>query len=82
MNHLITIYPNPASHSINIKLSEKISENNNFEIVNHVGSIIYNRQNLVPSITYTINLSTFPKGVYFALVKSKGNTLTKKILLD
>ena len=82
MNNIVEIYPNPTRSTLNIKMSENISENYNFKLVDNLGRIIYEQQNLQPLKTYSINLSQFPKGLYLALVKTVGITLIKKILLD
>ncbi len=82
MNDIIEIYPNPTQGTLNIKMSEDISGNYNIKLIDNIGRVIYEQQNLSPFKTYPINLSKFPKGLYFALVKTEGVTLTKKILLD
>ncbi len=82
MNNVIEIYPNPTSETLNLKLSENIFDNFNFTLIDYLGRIIYEKKNLLPLNTYAINLSEFPKGLYFVVVKIDGVSLTKKILVD
>lgn len=76
------IFPNPLSEVINIKVKKDLPNNLHLEIMDNTGRVIYNQQNLQPTITYSINISTFPKGLYHAILKSDKSTFTKKILIE
>lgn len=82
INDVIEIYPNPTREILNLKLSENIFDNFNFTLIDYLGRVIYEQENLLPLNMYAINLSAFPKGLYFVVVKIDGVSLTKKILID
>lgn len=76
------IFPNPLSEVINIKVEKDLPNNLHLEIMDNTGRVIYSQQNLQPTITYSINISTFSKGLYHAVLKSDKNTYTKKIIIE
>ena len=75
----VTLYPNPASTVLNIKV-EKPEANTLLTIIDVSGKTIYT-QNVTNALT-TINTSTFPKGVYFLTVKSQDKKTVKKFLVN
>ncbi|MBK9631160.1 MAG: YHYH protein [Saprospiraceae bacterium] len=76
------IFPNPSSEYIHIELEKDLPNNLQFEIIDQLGSVIYVQHNLQPTITYSIDLSTFPKGLYYTLLKSDKNMLAKKLMIE
>lgn len=70
-------YPNPSTNEIYI---HNVTNDNNlqkFEIYNFLGQIIYQKE-ILPSISkFSINISTFPTGVYFIKYKNISHKLIK-----
>jgi chitinase len=56
----LSVYPNPAQQEITIE--KKASPDQELQIVNAVGEVLY-QQKLIKSVT-TINISTLPTGLY------------------
>ncbi len=82
VNDIIEIYPNPTSATLNIKLKDNFFGNFTVKLIDNLGKVIYEQQNLLPSNTYSLNITKFPKGIYFALFETEGVRWTKKIILD
>ena len=76
------IFPNPASSTLNIMLQKDLPNNLEFEIVDNLGRKVYVQENFQPTITYSIDISKYSKGIYYAIVKSEKNTMTKKIIIE
>jgi len=70
----IIIYPNPATHSINIS-GNMISE---VRIYNNIGQLI-----LIQHNTNTINVTGLQNGIYILSIEiSTGNITYKKIIIN
>jgi hypothetical protein len=69
----VNIYPNPAKDNITIKSNSNIKQN--LEIYNMVGQSVYTSYIYHDLI---IDISNFPKGVYFIKINTKEETITRK----
>ncbi|MBD3904216.1 M28 family peptidase [Chryseobacterium sp. Ch-15] len=72
----IKIYPNPAKDILNLEIPKEI-KNFNFEIKDMSGRLISAHEN-----EKTINVSKLSSGVYLCTVKSDGETVTKKVIIE
>ncbi|MFA6200694.1 MAG: C25 family cysteine peptidase [Bacteroidales bacterium] len=70
----IIVYPNPAKDFITVS---NIENNSAIKIFDAVGRIYYSSNNLINNV----NVSSFPNGVYYMLIKSDNNISTKKIII-
>ncbi|MFY1046254.1 M28 family peptidase [Chryseobacterium sp. GP-SGM7] len=72
----IKIYPNPAKDILNVELPNNIKKFS-LEISDMSGKLIstYVNEN-------KINVSKLPTGVYLCTIKSDGETITKKMIID
>ena len=68
----IELFPNPSNGIINIGFLET-----NFTVIinNQLGEIIMKKSN-----PKTINLSNNPNGIYYLTLKTKAETITRKIV--
>jgi hypothetical protein len=66
--NLISIYPNPAKNSINIKVQSSDKINEQIEIIDNLGKTVA-AQNLNSELTQ-VNIETLNSGFYFVKVKS------------
>ena len=72
----VSVYPNPATNSLNISVNNKINEDLNIVLTNIQGQVVYN--NLVKSVIShheIIDLSEFSKGIYFLRVNKNVNKI-------
>ncbi len=82
---VVEIYPNPASGMVNISFTLSNSENVTIKLFNATGRLV-NRSTTdkryeAGKHTITLNVGSYPKGVYFCAFTNQGTTLTKKIVL-
>ncbi len=68
----VTVYPNPASESVNIKFESLVDRMINVQIMDAQGRIVRTDRIEISVIQKTINLQDLPSGVYF-LKLIKGN---------
>lgn len=72
----IKIYPNPAKNILNLEIPSEIKKFS-FEIKDMNGRLISTHENET-----IINVSKFSSGVYLCTVKSDGETVTKKVIIE
>ncbi|WP_265427685.1 M28 family peptidase [Chryseobacterium sp. YIM B08800] len=72
----IKIYPNPAKDILNLEIPKEI-KNFSFEIKDMNGRLISAHEN-----EKTIHVSKLTSGVYLCTVKSDGETVTKKVIIE
>ena len=71
----LLVYPNPANDRINIETNLKIDR---LIMTNVLGEVVYESSDLVNHI----NISTFPPNLYFIRLETKGEIITKKIIVN
>ena len=64
-NHKITLYPNPATSTLNIQSTDAIKE---VIITNLLGQTIYSKPPTANCKLQTIDVATWPPGIYFVKV--------------
>jgi ligand-binding sensor domain-containing protein len=72
------LFPNPTNGKFTIELSN-YSKNQQIEIYNLSGQLIKSLKTTTPKVQ--IDLSAFPKGLYFIRVKNGKTVLSKKVVL-
>ena len=77
---LIEIYPNPTNGKVNFKFAMNIKVNS-IVIQNVLGEEIVRTEDMQNDI-FSLNLSSFPKGVYFATLETNKGRSVEKILLS
>jgi hypothetical protein len=76
-NNLISIYPNPATSEILIRFGKNVYYK--IQLCNALGEIL--KQTAINYNTTSINISSFPKGIYFIIITdNEGNKMMKKIM--
>lgn len=75
----IRCFPNPSSGNFNLEIAIQTSVYD-LEIYNALGERILNKK--MEGEKNEIDLSSYPKGMYFIRVESKGTILTDKIMLN
>ena len=77
---LISVYPNPTSSIVNFKFAMNIKVNS-IVIQNVLGEEIVRTEDIQNDI-FSMDLSAFPKGVYFAIIDTDKGRSVEKILLS
>ena len=77
----VQVYPNPTAHYVNIFIQP--TETNNFTatLIDEAGKTVLTQNNIQPTILYSLNVSTFPAGVYTLCIKNKDITHTEKVVI-
>jgi cytochrome c peroxidase len=76
----ITVYPNPTAHQITVNLGNlSVKNTTELQLINATGQIVFVKNKLVNNLE-TIDLSAFPSGQYFILIKSNGKVISKKLI--
>jgi len=80
----VSIYPNPASESVNLQMNLNNSAMATIKLINVQGMLIYEESTTLPQGTYlkSIDLSKEAKGVYWLQVITDKGTSTNKIVLQ
>ncbi|MEC8853486.1 MAG: T9SS type A sorting domain-containing protein, partial [Bacteroidota bacterium] len=78
--NLISVSPNPTSGIVNFKCAMNIKVNS-IVIQNVLGEEIVRTEDMQNDI-FSLNLSSFPKGVYFATLETNKGRSVEKILLS
>ena len=77
----LRVYPNPASGSFNVKLSET-AINPSFTLVNTLGQQVQLTANKVAGTTYGFNTTGLAAGFYTLQVTANGQTATQKLVIQ
>jgi len=78
--NLVSVYPNPTDRKINFKFAMNIKVNS-IIIQNVLGEQVVKAENIQNDI-FSMDLSTLPKGIYFATLDTKKGRRIEKIILS
>ena len=76
----LSVYPNPASTSLNVKLGS-VSDKATVEVYNTIGQIVITSQEVTNNST-EINVSTLAKGVYILKVSNGKEVSNTKFVIE
>ncbi len=79
---LFTVYPNPSNGKFTVKFEGLKQVNCKVTISNLLGQEIYSTFFKGQPTTVDIDLSNYPKGLYFAKVNNETNNYTQKIIIE
>ncbi|MCX6232658.1 MAG: T9SS type A sorting domain-containing protein, partial [Bacteroidetes bacterium] len=77
------IYPNPTSGLITVAINGSNSSLN-LQLYDIVGKLIYEEKLLLKnqSITKNLDLSAYPKGIYFIKLSNKNTSKVERLILE
>jgi hypothetical protein len=78
-----TIFPNPVSGIMNIKYKTNTDSEARMDIINPIGITVYSSTTHISSsdeLSATIDLSSFPAGVYIARITIDGKSSSKRFI--
>jgi len=82
---LLSLSPNPSNgivHSIIYDANDLEKMNYNLSVTNIMGDEIYHVSNIKSQMPYDLDLSKYPKGLYFVKVQSADKLFTEKIIIQ
>jgi hypothetical protein len=79
INLELSVYPNPTTNYLQLKVESEKLENLNFQLIDLQGKVIENKK--VSATTSTIKMETLPKAIYFLNVTDNNQVVkTFKII--
>ncbi|NRA93085.1 MAG: T9SS type A sorting domain-containing protein [Psychroserpens sp.] len=75
----LSLFPNPLTHSLNIKVSDPQMQPESYRIINVIGQEVSRRSNVNES-DLVINVSYLNEGIYFIELSRGNNTTVKRFL--
>lgn len=74
-------YPNPTRDQFTLFVAP--SENNNLkaQLLNELGQVVFNEQNIQPAVPYTFDLTQLPSGIYFLKLQGESKSAMQKIVV-
>ena len=74
----VSLYPNPSTDHINVNFSDNSVMGSELEIFNQLG--IKLSSSIIQGLNLSVNVSSFPKGLYFVRVNKAQGALIKKFI--
>jgi len=80
----LNIYPNPASKQLNLAFVAQNTSSVSISLSNVAGMKVYDQtiSNHSENYTQTIDVSSFPKGMYFINIRSENGNVIRKIVIE
>lgn len=80
-NGSVSLWPNPTNGIVHIECDYALNGELQVQVISISGQIIYCCK-LAPNGNITLNLTDFPKGIYFIQIKSKDHSVTQRLILQ
>ena len=79
-DNLIIVYPNPTNGNVNFKIAMNINVRK-IGVQNVLGEEIFSASKIQDDI-FTLNLSNYPQGIYFAIIDTDKGRSVEKIIFS
>jgi hypothetical protein len=77
----LLIYPNPSSDYVFVYMQPTNSNNFVLSMTDAEGRTVYTQTNIQPTISYTIDVTTYAKGIYLLSLKNGEKEYTQKVVV-
>lgn len=81
-NHQVSFYPSPAKDFLNINLGSLTDTNYSFSIIDLLGKVVLNKKFENTHLIEAVSIEGLVKGIYLAVLQSKNERITNKILVE
>ncbi len=78
----VIVYPNPASEMIVVQMPFKYDVVAKIEVQNALGQLFYSSSFSDRLSSISIDVSNYPKGIYFITYKSNRRSISKKLIIN
>ena len=79
---LLELYPNPLSNYLNINLEINESKPISIDIVNNLGQVVYQKEEIITSnYVQKVDLTHLDSGVYYVRFRIDGSMFSRKIVV-
>ena len=75
------VYPNPASHSVNILVNDISANAVNVSIANVLGKTVLSNTLQMQGNAAALDISSLSNGIYFVTIEAEGKSVTKKLVV-
>jgi hypothetical protein len=76
------VYPNPANDYLFVYIQPVASNNFTARLVDMNGRVVLMRENIQPTISYTLNVSLVPSGIYNLVLNNNTIISTEKVVVS
>lgn len=76
----VSIFPNPTNDFLRINFGKKRNDASTIHFINSLGQIIFSKK--IENTTEEINVSNFPKGIYFVKIMDGKSEFVKRIVVN
>lgn len=79
----VVIFPNPAKSALNIHLNGNAGQVS-YVLLNHHGQIVFNKLvgNVMGSVQSSLDVTGYPKGIYYLRLNTENDVLIRKIVIQ
>ena len=78
----VSFFPNPTKSTLYINKGTLTDSSYKVSIVDVQGKIVLSQQFETTNLLEQINVSQLPKGIYMAILETKSQSITKKIVIE
>ncbi|MBL7890422.1 MAG: T9SS type A sorting domain-containing protein [Bacteroidia bacterium] len=80
---VVSVYPNPTKEILNISFSEKSLGITKIKLMTLTGQILYQEKVLNSKASFiSMNTAEIPSGIYFLIIESENQMITKKVIIE
>ena len=76
-----SLYPNPAADYLMFYVESYTENNMKAELINDLGQLIYLQNFVQPSISYNMDITILPAGLYFLKLSNETSSSTEKVMV-
>jgi hypothetical protein len=83
-DRILNVYPNPARESVTLEITGQDCSAIKLDITSSTGTKVYSAalNDSGSAIRHSVDVSEFPKGIYFVRITDRKNTLTRKFIVQ
>ena len=81
LEDIARIYPNPSKGIFYLEVNHQITTGLNIQVIDLGGKVIYSKNKITKDIE-KIDLSGYPKGIYFIKFRSDKYSKTEKLIIE
>lgn len=77
-----TIYPNPASKEVFLRLKNNVDDSLVVTITNSHGQVLERKKQFENTAVITLDITSYAAGIYFVILKAGNNTIIEKLVVQ
>ena len=77
----IKLYPNPTNNYLFLFINPIAENNFTATIVDGIGKVVLVQKNIQPTISYSFDVTSLPKGIYYLHLNNENTSLIEKVVI-